>query len=65
VVEERRGDDFHGDIALGEGIVAQVDLGGRAGSEVALDRILPDLLQWERFVQWRCLSARACAPAPS
>jgi len=51
VMEERRGDDLYGDAALGEWIVAQVDLGSRAGSEVALDRILSDLLQWERLVQ--------------
>jgi hypothetical protein len=63
VVEERRGDELDRDIALGKGVVAQVDLGSRAGSEAALDRILPDLLQLERLVQERSLSARACAPA--
>jgi hypothetical protein len=45
VVEELGRDDLDGDVALGEGVVAEVDLGGRAGAEVALDRILPDLLQ--------------------
>src|SRR6185295_2846039 len=55
IVEERRRDELYRHVALGEGVVAQVDLGGRARSEVALDRVLPDLLQGERLVQGRAL----------
>jgi hypothetical protein len=51
VVEQVRRYQLDRDVPLGEGVVAEVDLGGRAGAEVALDRILPDLLQLERLVQ--------------
>jgi hypothetical protein len=55
VVEEFRRNKLERDIALGEGVVAKVDLGGRTRTEVAYDRVLSDLLRLERIVQDRPL----------
>ena len=74
VVEQRRGNQLDRDVALGEGVVAEVDLGRGAGAQVAHDRVLADLLRLvQRRVHCRCLSvarlralataARTCAGA--